>query len=79
MMKAQRRTGAKREPRNWQGGCRFADEAPEADCSGLLEDTLGHLRSNLLESHIAQENMHALRLELIGDIAARLQPHGRMK
>ncbi|QOV66479.1 hypothetical protein [Kosakonia pseudosacchari] len=78
-MKTQRRTGVKREPRNWQGGCRFAEETPDAELSGLLEDTLGHLRSNLLESHVTQENLRSLRLELIGDIAARLQPHGRMK
>ncbi|PDO82768.1 hypothetical protein BK796_22055 [Kosakonia pseudosacchari] len=78
-MKTQRRTGVKREPRNWQGGCRFAEETPDAELSGLLEDTLGHLRSNLLENHVMQDSMRVQRLELIGDIAARLQPHGRMK
>ncbi|WOZ79940.1 hypothetical protein [Kosakonia sacchari] len=76
-MKTQRRTGVKREPRNWQGGCRFAEETPDAELSGLLEDTLGHLRSNLLESHVMQDSMRVQRLELIGEIAGRLQPHRR--
>ena len=77
MMRAHRRTGAKRDLIRWQGGCRFAEESPAADLSGLLEDTLGHLRTELLELHAGQEDMRRYRLELIGEIAERLQPHRR--
>lgn len=76
-MKTQRRTEGKRDPRNWQGGCRFAEETVDTELSGLLEDTLGHLRSNLLESHVTQDSMRVQRLELIGEIAGRLQQHRR--
>ncbi|MDN2488149.1 hypothetical protein MML63_21190 [Kosakonia sacchari] len=49
----------------------------DTELSGLLEDTLGHLRSNLLESHVTQDSMRVQRLELIGEIAGRLQQHRR--
>lgn len=77
MMKAQRRSGEKREPRNWQGGCRFTEEMPSAELDHLLEDTLGHLHADLLDGYADTNGDHFLRLKLIGEIAERLQPRRR--
>lgn len=76
MTKAQRCKTGHREPLNWQGGCRFSEENPD-DLGSLLDDTLGHLRADLLDARTDPDSSHAERLELIGDIAVRLQHRGK--
>jgi hypothetical protein len=76
-MKIQRRTGGKREPLNWQGGCRFTEEMPSAELDHLLEDTLGHLHADLLDGYADSNSDHFLRLKLIGEIAERLRTQRR--
>jgi|GEM_PF-7075620 len=55
-----------------QGESRFSQE-PARELDGLLEETLGQLRHDLLEASFDPDTGHAQRLELIRDIAARLQ------
>lgn len=76
MMKAKRRKTPHRDPLNWQGGYRFSEENPD-ELGSLLEDTLGHLRADLVEARTDPDLSHAQRPELIGDIATRLQTRGR--